>query len=338
MINRPSNRPNSLHIWQQNSHKSKLAQQYILNTASPDDWDLIVIQEPWLDQFNNARGSAYWRVLYPSTHFLDNSPRTRTIMLINTNIDTDVYAQIEIPSADILAVKFLGPHGNLNVINIYNDCTHNNTIRDLTTSLPLLRLTPTDSMIWLGDFNRHHPIWESEDNKHLYSSNEDIEPLLEAIRDNDMEQALPPDTPTFETVTHNWTRPDNVWISFNAVNLIIFCDTDPSIRPIHADHLPIITLIDLPVPRAISKTLPDFHNYDTEKFNKALDAKLQAESPAILIQSEAEFFTKVDKLTTIIQDTIANHVRSQNAGGPRSSRPFIKRRTNLANLPTSTGE
>ena len=306
-------------IWQQNSHKSKLAHQYILNTASPDDWDLIVIQEPWLDQFNNARGSAYWRVLYPSTHLLDDSPRTRTITLINTNIDTDAYTQVEIPSADILAVKFLGPHGNLYVINIYNDCTHNNTIRDLTTSIPLLRLTPTDSMIWLGDFNRHHPIWESEDNKHLYSSNEDIEPLLEVIRDNDMEQALPPDTPTFETVSHNWTRPDNVWISFNAVNLITSCDTDPSIRPIHADHLPIITLIDLPVPRAISKTLPDFHNYDTEKFNKALDAKLQAESPAVPILSEAEFLTKVDKLTTIIQDTIAEQIPL------RKPCPFSKR-------------
>jgi hypothetical protein len=133
-----------------------------------------------------------------------------------------------------------------------------------------------------------------------------------------MEQALPPDIPTYETAAHNWTRPDNVWVSHNALNLIVSCNTDPDIRPIHADHLPIVTIIDLPVARSASKLLPDFHNYDVEEFNQALNAKLQAESPAVLIRTKDEFVAKVNKLTTIIQDTIDTLIPS------RKPCPFTK--------------
>jgi hypothetical protein len=171
-------------------------------------------------------------------------------MLINTNISTDSYTQIDVPCADITAIKFLGPHGHLNIYNIYNDCTHNDNIHTLSTFLTNHPIRPIDSMLWVGDFNRHHPIWESEENRHLNSSQDEIQPLLDIVRQHDMEQVLPPDTPTFETAAHNWTRPDNVWLSFNALNLLTSCDTNPEIRPIHADHLPIITVIDLPIPRA----------------------------------------------------------------------------------------
>lgn len=296
--------PQSLRIWQQNTHKSKLAQQYILNTASPNEWDIIAIQEPWLDHFNNARGSSFWRVLYPSIHLQDEASRTRSILLINTNIATDAYSQLDIPNADITAVKFTNEIGSMSIFNIYNDCTHNDNIQALSLYLSKQRPNPEDSMMWLGDFNRHHPIWETEENRHLTSSADDIEPLLDLIRSYDMEQVLPPDTPTFETVTHNWTRPDNVWLSHSALNMLTTCDTDPGIRPIHADHLPIVTVIDLPVARATPKLLPDFHNYDSAEFNALLEEKLQAESPATQIRTKDEFIAKVNKLTSIIQETI----------------------------------
>jgi len=119
--------PRNLQIWQQNTHKSKLAQQYILNSAAPKNWDIIAIQEPWLDRFNNARGSTYWCILYLTNHLLDDAPHTRSILMINTNIATDTYTQIDIPSSDITAVKFIGPHGHISLYNIYNDCLHNNS-------------------------------------------------------------------------------------------------------------------------------------------------------------------------------------------------------------------
>lgn len=94
-----------------------------------------------------------------------------------------------------------------------------------------------------------------------------------------MEQILPPNTPTYEMVTHNWTCPDNTWLSFHALNLLISCNTNPDIRPIHTDHLPIVTTIDLLVPRSAPRSVPDFHNIDFNKFNKALEDELQLRSP-----------------------------------------------------------
>ena len=149
-------------------HKSRYAHQYILNTANPADWDILAIQEPWLDAFNNARGFHHWRILYPPTHLHDDSQCTRSIILINSNISTDAYSQIPVPCPDITAVRFHGEHGTLSLLNVYNDCSHNDSFTELSRHLlanqPPSTPSPVDPMIWLGDFNRHHPLWESADN------------------------------------------------------------------------------------------------------------------------------------------------------------------------------
>lgn len=59
--------------------------------------------------------------------------------------------------------------------------------------------------------------------------------------------ALPSGIPTLETVLGNWTRPDNIWHSNNPLNPIISCNTKPSIRPLRADHLPIVTSLNLSI-------------------------------------------------------------------------------------------
>jgi len=300
--------PSKLCIWQQNIHKSKYAQQYILNTAKPEDWDIVAIQKPYLDKFNNARGSRYWRILYPSNHLLDDTSHTCSILMINSNIATDAYTQLAIPSTDITAVLFNGEFEHLSIFNIYNDCTHNDTLTALNnyfeSSLLIARLTPNDYMIWLGDFNHHYPLWETEDNRHLNSSEEAIQPLLDLLQDFDMDLVLPPGIPTYETAAHNWTRPDNVWCSHHDINPIISCNTEPRICPLNADHLPIVTIIELPIARASSPPSRDFQIIDYEKFNTALKTRLDHDSPTKLINSKAEFIKKVDELTSIIQNTI----------------------------------
>jgi hypothetical protein len=299
--------PSKLRIWQQNAHKSKSAQLHILNTASPEDWDIIAIQEPWLDTFSNSRGSAYWRILYPTNHLVDENSRSRSIFLINTNISTDHFSQIDISSADITAVRFFNAEGGLSLFNVYNDCNHNNSIDALSNHLATNPPPPSDHMLWLGDFNRHHPLWESINNRHLNSSEANVQPLLDLLHDHDMDLALPMGIPTLETAAHNWTRPDNVWISHQALNLIISCDTDPSLRPALADHLPIITIIDMPIARSPPKLAPNFKVVDFEKFNTALLTRLNQDSPAQLITTKPQFSEKVQRLTTILQETIEAH-------------------------------
>ena len=160
-------------------------------------------------------------VLYPSNHFTYDSPHTRSLLLINTNISTDAYFQLDILSSYITAIQILGLHGPMFIFNIYNDCHHNDSLTITNNYLSAHPPTPLDTLLWLGDFNRHHPLWESPNNRHFNSSEDSVHPLLDLLRDYDLELALPLGIPTFETSMHNWTRPDNVWLSHHALNLII---------------------------------------------------------------------------------------------------------------------
>ena len=152
-----------LRIWQQNVHKSKTAQTYVINTANPKDWDVIALQEPWIDSFGNSCSSQYWRVIYPANFYNEDQSWVRSILLINTNISTDCYTILLIKHSDVTAMHFKGDNGFLSVFNVYNEITNNDTPKALDNyySLNECLICPkaTNCVIWLGDFNRHHPIW-----------------------------------------------------------------------------------------------------------------------------------------------------------------------------------
>jgi hypothetical protein len=87
-------------------------------------------------------------------------------MPISTSLDTNTWKQLLFPSPDVVVVQLTGDYGKCTLINIYNDCKHNNTLETLgkylETEIRQIRPSAHDHMIWLGDFNRHHPLWEEE--------------------------------------------------------------------------------------------------------------------------------------------------------------------------------
>ena len=198
--------------------------------------------------------------------------------MINTNIATDAYTQLTIPNNDIMAIPFNGEFGHLSLFNIYNDCTHNNSLSSLSTYLSsshhIAQPTPNNHMIWLGDLNHHHPLWEPEINRHLGFSDVAIQPLFNLLNEYDMDLAFPPGISTYETATHNWTHLDNVWHSHHNSDPIISCNMNPCIRPPKANHLPIITIIELPIARTSSPPFHDFRSIDFVEFNTMLKAHL----------------------------------------------------------------
>src|SRR3984957_13397574 len=98
--------PEQLCIWQQNTHKSQTAQDYVINTARPEDWDIIALQDPWIDTLGRSRASQYWRVIYPANYYKEEKTRVRSVLLINTNICTDCYCTLPILHSDITGVRF----------------------------------------------------------------------------------------------------------------------------------------------------------------------------------------------------------------------------------------
>ena len=109
-----------LHIWQQNTRKSQTVQHYILNT-DPSLYDLILLQEPWIDSYGNARGNHHWCIVYPSNRHTDEHSTIRLAILINANISTDVYATLSIPHSDITAIQLKGELSYCSIFNVYNE-------------------------------------------------------------------------------------------------------------------------------------------------------------------------------------------------------------------------
>jgi hypothetical protein len=182
----PNTNRNNLRIRQQNINKSLISQQDLLVSLRKDDYDICAIQEPYLDHNARTRANNYWISVYPTTH--ETAPEaTRSIILINTHLITNDWKQIPISHPDITAVEISGSYGTLRLFNIYNNCNNNDAIKHVATYMkanppPHSLLKPTHH-IWLGDFNRHHPLWDEPRNEHLFTRrNLDLaQPLINMV-------------------------------------------------------------------------------------------------------------------------------------------------------------
>ena len=173
----------------------------------------------------------------------------------------------------------------MSIFNIQNEITNNDTItcldQHLDRNLPHVHPTETDHIIWLGNFNRHHPIWEDKINHHLYELEEYISLLINCLYKYNMVLALPKGILTYQMCTGNWTQPNGVWKTSPTNDPIIHCDILPAICPPEADHLPVVTIIDLLLPQSLVPPTLCFCNEDWPKINNILKAKLNSESPVI---------------------------------------------------------
>ena len=295
-----------LRIWQQNLNKSLTAQQHLLNSAQPHDWDILLLQEPW---FGNTvtRASHHWRVLYPDIHYRDDSATLRSIILVNTNLSTEHYEQIQFQSADVTGISIKTELTSLIILNVYNDCNHNAALEKITNFLeqrfPDDHIPDDQHVIIAGDFNRHHEWWECESNPHLRSSEAMVQPLLDLVNRFDLRMTLPAGIPTLQALsTGNWTRPDNTWCSNHTADLFTLCDTSPGLRGPNTDHVPILSKLEFPLSHNTPKPSRNFRATDWGKFNEHL-ATLLPPQPSQL-RSREEFLATLSTLTTTLSSTI----------------------------------
>src|SRR5882724_5642698 len=156
----PRSRP-CIKIRQQKLNKPLTTQSDMLQLLDLDEYDIATIQEPYLDHNHNPHASHNWFTLYPKEHYaIPNN--TRSIMLINKRILTNKWSLIDLASSDVTAIQMETPSGPVILINMYNDMK-NSGVRKVLQYLQHKdrdRNTrrPTD-LVWLGDFNTHHPMW-----------------------------------------------------------------------------------------------------------------------------------------------------------------------------------
>ena len=263
--------------------------------------------------FNGTRATPYWRVMYPKIHFEDQTKPLHSIIIINANVPTDQYKQIQFKSADVSGVYLRTEERNFIVINIYNNCNNNDPI-DVVREFLLTKYPdeyiPIDTHVIIGsDFNHHHPWWETNENEYLTLSEHMICLLLDLTTNFDLHMALPPHIPTLQAFsTGNWTRPDNVWCSSHSADLLIQCDTDPQTHGPNTDHVPIHIVLDTSLPHNTAKATCNFRIVDWEKFNEHLMIELGRTLELGQITTHMEFRTALDNVNSAIKWTVEAQV------------------------------
>ncbi|TRM60970.1 Endonuclease/exonuclease/phosphatase, partial [Schizophyllum amplum] len=118
----PSSNPNSnLRIWQQNMNKSRFAALTQANRPLHEEWDIICMQEQYMNSYDNIVANSRWRPVYPS-RWSENRRRSRSLILVNTALDTNSWRPVEIPGThDVTAIQLDTEAGKTTIFNIYND-------------------------------------------------------------------------------------------------------------------------------------------------------------------------------------------------------------------------
>jgi Endonuclease-reverse transcriptase len=193
--------PTNLRILQINLNKSEKAHLDIINDKVSSRYDIMLIQEPHATAFRGIRTPANFRPVFPKNRFTDDAS-VRSVIWVNTRLETKNWKILDIPHTnDITAIQIKGTYGKISIFNVYNDCTHsrNETIfRDYLAAQRELVIDGNDThMIWAGDFNRHHPLWDDDKDTHLFTTQalRNAEGIINLLAEHDMEMSLPKGIP-----------------------------------------------------------------------------------------------------------------------------------------------
>ena len=114
----------NLRILQLNLNKSEKAHLELMNNSLSLEYEIILIQEPHVNIFNNIRTPPNFRPVYPINRLQDQD-NIRSVIWINKNINTSNWISLDVPNTnDITAVQLKNEIGTISIFNIYNDCTH----------------------------------------------------------------------------------------------------------------------------------------------------------------------------------------------------------------------
>jgi len=320
-------------IWQQNARKSLNVQLATLHSVE-DKYDFICIQEPHFDFQAISRATSVWTAVYPTGFNNDKEkPLPRALTLVHTRISTNSWTQVPVDSLDVVAIRLTGNSGTLNIYNIYNDCTHSDTIRVLEEHLESRNKQifgpgqedRQEGDIWLGDFNRHNPWWEDASNSRLFTHRnlDEAQILIDLLAEYDMDLALPPFIPTIINSRGGRTRPDNVFITEDISNWITICEARPEDTPPLADHFPIITHLDFPISKPNKERPWNFRATDWDLFRQILGRNLEATPFQEHLDSAEEVDAAVAQLEETVFDTMREVVPKSNPS-PYSKRWWTK--------------
>ena len=329
MNNEPS-LTTKLRILQINLNKSLSAHLELINDSLAAHWDVVLIQEPYITFFSNIRTPNRFIAVAPTSRAVLDST-VRSTIWVNTALSTNNWKILDIPdSNDIVAIELNGGYGSLKIFSIYNAGENSHTLAILRRYMLDNRNEPRGQqahhILWGGDFNRHHPMWDRDEDSRLFTAKalEDAQELIELIADQEMYMPLPKGIPTLKhMVSKRLSRPDNVFCTNSLADCVLRCDTMPERQPGKTDHYPIVTILELEQRRTAMNPSRNFRETDWEEFNAYLGEEIATIPIPDEIRTEEELGREIEQLTTAIQKAITAKV-PENQPCPLSKRWWTK--------------
>jgi hypothetical protein len=124
-------------------------------------------------------------------------------------------------------------------------------------------ITNKEYIMWMGDFNHHHPMWEPQHNTHHFTTANlnATAVLINLLSLYSLIQVLPPGITTLEASnTKHLTHLDNIFCLAAMEQMINCSSIEPQLQPVITDHFLITTTIDLQPERIDSTPKPNYHN------------------------------------------------------------------------------
>jgi len=282
MLKHMERTPDRLRLLQINLNKSEKGHHDLMNRNLRREWDIILIQEPYVTPTGIIRISNNYAMIYPQDRKKKDADKVRSVIMVSANLNTSSWKEIKIPgNNDITAIQIKNQHTTLTIFNLYVDCENFKTITTLrelyATRRQEIYPTANAQVIWCGDFNMHHPLWDRDEDHRLFMQAADrrARKLIRLVVDENMKMTLPKGLPTIRHyTTGNFTRPDNVWSTADINDRTVRCDVDPASQPTGTDHYPIVTIIEMPQQRSTPQQSHNFRMADWNKFREELTTKI----------------------------------------------------------------
>ncbi|KAF4618845.1 hypothetical protein D9613_009693 [Agrocybe pediades] len=251
--------------------------------------------------------------------------------MVSTNLETSTWKEVNFPgSNDITGIQIKNQNTTLTILNLYVDCKNTKTIDTMRQALTANRrnIYPTEGaqVMWCGDFNMHHPLWDRDEDHRLFTgeANRRSQKLIRLVADENMTMPLPKGIPTLRHyTTGNFTRPDNVWCTAEISEYITRCDVDSGLQPPGTDHYPIVTVINMPQTRIEAPPSHNFRTADWEKYREDLQARLANMQEPRPLTSNEELQQAAADLTNALQESIQTTIKI-NKPCPHSKRWWNK--------------
>jgi len=265
-----------LRILQANCWKSReRVTMHLFGEKELLDFEILAIQEPSINTHTDYM-TTYSQALKGQFHILlkptrkgDKKNLPRVCFFVHKKLDPKKWA-IRHYTKDLstLTIHTGGSLGTIHIHNVYNPSPgQGSSLGDLNQVLTSLQ----GEHLVVGDFNLHHPLWSRPGYEHIHT---EADELIDLAADHELTQLLPRGTITFERQGEGetgmqQTTIDLVWSTYQLADRLVRCQAQR--RWLNAaDHVPILTELDLSLPARPKIVRKDWRATDWETFLKQM--------------------------------------------------------------------